>query len=474
MQTSIRYHSIFILCLLLAQTIIGEPFGFSANKKYWETVMEPCPLPQATTLYQDGKPVFDIITTNTPGGKAAAEAIARECLKYGAAPSIIVGSAKDRVPQRTCIMLGNIIDNPAMMTLYARDAIIADKLFPGPNGFVIRTIFEPFHRGADVIALEASDDGGLENAAASFIKELDKNHPLPPLFLANYTNLPRVPKPSEDHLAKGLELAKTRLANGISDFPSYFAITGWDLIEHDPSLTPQERLETCQTLMKWLNEAIAREALAGRNGKGVVSNHLTFATQGMLAGALYFLKAYPELKTPNDWLAVAKSNFHRQITAGKVMDDCDSYQWLTWRHCLTYTLALPDDTFFDNGMCALGVRVCGLTMDNMAAQAPYGDDSGWASSGSEMPFLRMAYAATKLPLAGTLLSMKNDLRAKPVIGDYCATPVRTETDELSGLQILPLDAKYHASAQSDSTLPLEKCFDCHWKNALTSFPIANH
>ena len=514
-------YQLLIICLILVQTAFSQPFGFSANKKNWETVTEPCPLPQATTLYRDGQPVFDIITTNTPGGKAAAEIIAKECLKYGAAPSVIVGSAKDRVPQRTCIMLGNIIDNPAMMTLYARNAIIADKLFPGPNGFVIRTIFEPFHRGADVIALEASDDGGLENAAASFIKELDKNHLLPPLFLANYTNLPRVPKPSEGHIAKGLELAKTRLANGIhtslggqladiakrylvwqqpeeaklyvavaklfnesavgdprkfggpwgfdSDFPSYFAITGWDLIEHDPSLTPQERLETCQTLMKWLNEAIAREALAGRNGKGVVSNHLTFATQGMLAGALYFLKAYPELKTPNDWLAVAKSNFHRQITAGKVMDDCDSYQWLTWRHCLTYTLALPDDTFFDNGMCALGVRVCGLTMDNMAAQAPYGDDSGWASSGSEMPFLRMAYAATKLPLAGTLLSMKNDLRAKPVIGDYCATPVRTETDELSGLQILPLDAKYHASAKSDSTLPLEKCFDkLSYRKSLTA------
>ena len=520
MLKNFPYH-VLILCLIVAQMTFGQPFGFSANKKNWETVTEPCPLPQTTTLYQDGKPVFDIITTNTPGGKAAAEAIAAAMAIDGASPSIRIGSAKDRVPQRTSIILGNIIDNPAMMTLYTRNAIIADKLFPGPGGFIVRTIFEPFHRGADVIALEASDDDGLENAAASFIKELDKQHPLPPLFQANYTNLPRVSKPSEDHLAKGLELAKKRLADGIhtslggqladiakryrvwqepleaklfvqvaklfnesavgdprkfggpwgfdSDFPSYFAITGWDLIEHDPSLTPQERLETCQMLMKWLNEAIAREALAGRNSKGVVSNHLTFATQGMLAGALYFQKAYPNLKTPNDWLAVAKSNFLRQITAGKVMDDCDSYQWLTWRHCLTYTLALPDDTFFDNGMCNLGVRVCGLTMDNMAAQAPYGDDSGWASSGSEMPFLRMAYAATKLPLAGTLLTMKNDLRSKPVIGDFCATPVITETNELSGLQILPLDAKYHASIKSDCKLPLENCFDkLSYRKSLTA------
>ena len=510
MRKSILCHIVLILCLLAAAAI-GEPFGFSANKKNWETVTEACPLPQGTILYLDGQPVFDIITTNTPGGKVAAEAIAKACLKYGAAPSVIVGSMKDRAPSKTCIMLGNIIDNPAMLTLYARSAIIADKLFPGPEGFVIRTIFEPFHRGADVIAIEASDEIGLEKAAASFIKELDKWHPLPQLFIVNYTNIPKVPKPSENHLQKGLELARKRLADGIhtslggqladiakrylvwqdpqeaklyvavaklynesavgdprkfggpwgfdSDFPSYFAIMGWDLIEHDPSLTPQERLETCQTLMKWLNEAIAREALAGRNSKGVVSNHLTFATQGMLAGALYFLKAYPNLKTPHDWLAVAKSNFHRQITAGKVMDDCDSYQWLTWRHCLNYTLALPDDTFIDNGMCALGVRVCGLTMDNMAAQAPYGDDSGWASSGSEMPFLRMAYAATRLPLAGTLLAMKSDLRSKPVIGDYCGLPVVTETNELSGLQVLPLDAKYRESAKSDSKLPLDVCFD---------------
>ncbi|MBP5672864.1 MAG: hypothetical protein J6X49_10770, partial [Victivallales bacterium] len=198
-------YQLLIICLILVQTAICQPFGFSANKKNWETVTKPCQLPQATTLYRDGQPVFDIITTNTPGGKAAAEAIAQECLKYGAAPSIIIGSAKNRVPQRTCIMLGNIIDNPAMITLYARNAIIADKLFPGPNGFVIRTIFEPFHRGADIIALEASDDDGLAAAAQKFISLLDGTKPLPPLFHANYTNIPKVPKPTDDHLTKGLE-----------------------------------------------------------------------------------------------------------------------------------------------------------------------------------------------------------------------------------------------------------------------------
>ncbi|MBR5025224.1 MAG: hypothetical protein IKX48_09165, partial [Victivallales bacterium] len=213
MRKSILCHIVLILCLLAAAAV-GEPFGFSADKRNWETVSEPCPLPQETILYRDGQPVFDIITTNTPGGKTAAGTIVQACLKYGAAPSVIVGSMKDRVPTRTCIMLGNIIDNPAMLTLYARSAIIADKLFPGPEGFVIRTILEPFHRGAGVIAIEASDDIGLEKAAANFIKYLDKQ-PMQPIFQANYTNIPRVPQPSEDHLAKGLELARKRLADGI-------------------------------------------------------------------------------------------------------------------------------------------------------------------------------------------------------------------------------------------------------------------
>ena len=73
MRKSILCHIVLILCLL-AVAAVGEPFGFSANKKNWETVSEPCPLPQETILYRDGQPVFDIITTNTPGGKAAKKA----------------------------------------------------------------------------------------------------------------------------------------------------------------------------------------------------------------------------------------------------------------------------------------------------------------------------------------------------------------------------------------------------------------
>ncbi|MBR6074206.1 MAG: hypothetical protein IKP87_02790, partial [Victivallales bacterium] len=59
-------YQLLIICLILVQTAFSQPFGFSANKKNWETVTEQCPLPQATTLYRDGQPVFDIITTNTP------------------------------------------------------------------------------------------------------------------------------------------------------------------------------------------------------------------------------------------------------------------------------------------------------------------------------------------------------------------------------------------------------------------------
>ena len=152
-----------------------QEIGFSKLKENWEEVKKVTPLPTETLLYKNGAPQFDIIYPDTEAGLKAANKLATAFApfaKEGKQPKLIPGTQKERVPSRTAIMLGNIFDNPAMLTVYSRSAIIADKKWPGAGGYVVRTVFEPFKKGADVIALEASDDAGLEKVVAAFLKLL--------------------------------------------------------------------------------------------------------------------------------------------------------------------------------------------------------------------------------------------------------------------------------------------------------------
>ncbi|MBR4222497.1 MAG: hypothetical protein IKR81_15160, partial [Victivallales bacterium] len=549
------------------QTEAPKEIGFSKFKENWEEVKKVTALPTETLLYKNGAPQFDIIYPDTEAGLKAAYKVSNAIASLSSAPKFIAmipGTQKERVPSRTAIMLGNIFDNPAMLTTYARCAIIADKKWPGAGGYVVRTVFEPFKKGADVIALEASDDAGLEKAVNAFlkllktsVKEEKGNITLARLYEMKLPKHVIPEKFSKDHVKEGLAKAQQILDNGNhtslggylasigkryltwqnpldaklyvetcrlyrksavadprkyggpwgfdSDFPSVYAIAGWDLIEHDPCLTAQDRLDVTQTILAWLNMQIVPEAAGGVSGNGVTSNHLTFCSMGTMMGGLYFSKYYPKMATPKDWLAIIRHNFMRQIPSAKVFDDCDSYQWLTWNHCAIYSLIMPDDTFFTNKYNAKGssvrqgVYVCGQTMDNLWTQAPYGDDGGWSSSNSDLPFLRKVYAATREPLAGLLLHLKyqrlglpTDPLASPAteqpvsnIGEYNGEYWRKTTGEpgnmskqaadvgdfngvfnaaagkeIVGLQINPLDKMYYETISCPMPVPpRERCYD---------------
>ena len=524
-----------------------KPFsiGYSAQPANWEEITDVAALPRETILVQDGAPCFDIIHPDSPDGRAAAERIAAAVAPWcraGQAPGMLVGTRARRVPERTAILLGDIYSNPSMLTLYARRAIAADKAYPGPGGYTVRTVFEPFQRGADAIALEASDDSGVHEATDAFLRLLQETAradesaiALPRLFECRLAPPFTPPARDSGYLEAGLEKAREVLSSGLhtslggylaviarrylawqdpldarlyaevfkfyrrnavsdqrkyggawgfdSDFPSVYTILGWDLIEHDPCLSDADRLEVTQAILQWINEAILPEAAEfSLDSEGVTSNHLTFCSLGATAGALYFSKNHPALKTPADWLAIAAHTFERQTAAGKVMDDCNAYQWLTWNHCAVFSLNLPDDAFFATRCHAgritssQGVYVCGQTMDNLWTQSPYGDDNGWASNAAELPFLRIMHAATQDALAGTLLALKasrwsprEDLpgfrsagaddplaRLGVFNGDWHVQP----TAELDGMQITPLDPVYYRSLPSPMPVPpCERCFD---------------
>ncbi len=479
-------------------------------------------LPAATELVKDGKAAFVLLHPDTPAGKSAANKIAGKIRQLtGAAVTARPGSADTVMPGVHTVMLGNLGNNPSMRVLYARRQTMVDDYYPGKGGHTVETIVEPFRRGADVIVLGASDDTGLEAAVDSFIKTLTghvkgRSLSLPILFEADYRNQPREKMPKgdwESYRKKGLAEAQRRLDAGQhtslggylsligsrylvyrspldarlyaevaklyaesakadprkfggawgfdSDFPSYQALAGWDLVEHDPSLTAADRLATSNALLRWLHEAIFAEASGGvRLKSGPVSNHLTFCSLGSLMGALYFDKYYPRtVPQAKRWLTTVHHNFALQNTIAKCHDDSEGYMWLTWNHVITYSLAFPEYSFFKSKTAAKVMRYCGLTMDNLGAQSAYGDSSGWNPT-SNHTVLEKYYAATRDPLVGYMLSLKRS--GRPVSADFFTElpeklPVPTTLD---GIQFYPLELGfYRATVDNTAKQVPAGCFD---------------
>lgn len=65
---------------------------------------------------------------------------------------------------RTLIALGNINDNRLLAVLWGAGYVVADSLYPGPGGYAVRTVHDPFGKGLNVLALTGSDPAGVARA----------------------------------------------------------------------------------------------------------------------------------------------------------------------------------------------------------------------------------------------------------------------------------------------------------------------
>lgn len=68
------------------------------------------------------------------------------------------------------IAIGNVLDNRLAGGLWGRGQAMASQLYPGPGGYVIRTIHDPFGLGRNVLLLAGSDGAGVEQAVTRFLE----------------------------------------------------------------------------------------------------------------------------------------------------------------------------------------------------------------------------------------------------------------------------------------------------------------
>jgi len=72
------------------------------------------------------------------------------------------------IGRRNLIALGNVNNNRLLSVLYGERYVVADSIYPGKGGYVIRTVHDPWATGVNVLVLAGSDPAGVDRAIDVF------------------------------------------------------------------------------------------------------------------------------------------------------------------------------------------------------------------------------------------------------------------------------------------------------------------
>ncbi|MBD3291922.1 MAG: hypothetical protein GF393_03295, partial [Armatimonadia bacterium] len=78
---------------------------------------------------------------------------------------------------RSLIAMGNVDTNRVIFALFSQFFAGVNSAWPGPESYVLRTVFEPFRRGADIMVVGGSDAAGLSAGIARFTALADGTAP---------------------------------------------------------------------------------------------------------------------------------------------------------------------------------------------------------------------------------------------------------------------------------------------------------
>jgi len=265
-------------------------------------------------------------------------------------------SPDSKVPLRSnLIILGNRSTNCTIGELYNRFYTLLDLRYPGPEGYVVRTLHNPFGAGHNIILVGGSDLKGVDTATDVLIGKLQASNAnsgflsigwLAEIHLGKNITLPKDIREMEiweasagygstgyfgwnsiskhaafyymtgdefhsrEFLRKAFpdEQAKTeideidgeRIENkddplaGPYHYNAHLMILFWDLIEESPAFTDEERLRVANAFARQLNHRKG-EGIYGRMKQlpSVGSRHGQWSAISLYCLGRYFQKDYP-------------------------------------------------------------------------------------------------------------------------------------------------------------------------------------
>ena len=104
---------------------------------------------------------------------------------------------RDLLSESSVIVLGNMSTSAFVYTLYRQYYTFLDLRYPGRNGYVVRSLHDPYATGNNVLLLGGSDDAGVLKAARRFVDTLEGGDPLTVGWRMDVQLGDDVPKPPE-------------------------------------------------------------------------------------------------------------------------------------------------------------------------------------------------------------------------------------------------------------------------------------
>lgn len=366
-------------------------------------------------LVRGGRPAAAIVSSASLD-PAAAVAIQRAIQQRTGATLPIVAdrSAEAAVPLRgNLIVLGNRSTNQAMSALYDRFFCLVDLKYPGPKGYVLRTVHNPFGNGYGVVIVGGSDASGVAAGARALADILAKTPARDGNLSLGWTMVTRLGEgvtPPEDvrqfetweasqgygsigyfgwtsiskHMAMYYMTGNERSARevvrlafpdaqalreietideerienkrdplaGFYHYNAHMAILFWDLIEESPVFTDEERLKITNAFARQLNHR-RDEGVYGltRARAGVGTRHDQWSAISLYCLGRYFQNGYPDPV----WAQCVRAGelaFHSLHDHAWVAGENDNLYWYSTgiAPVLTYMTLTGDRKPLENGV----------------------------------------------------------------------------------------------------------------------------
>ncbi len=479
-------------------------------------IERPRPLEPETPLHTATRVL--VAAPRSGHGRTAAERIHRALRDLTTSAELLEDPPGDvlTAADGPVIVVGNLSDSRCVRELYFRFLCATDLWYPGPGGFELRTLCNPFGTGCNIIHAGYSDAAGSAAVTEAFHSRL--NDPIPHLAVLNVTRLPMSSHEAAQVRAEPLLPTAWQIANTMQgDLKGYlYYLTGdpelgaeyrraweavvesgyvksekivqahlyslsrlqpWRLVEHMDLFNEAERLAITRFIYGWAESEEGWHHV--ERCPRVVSmhvprqNHELIPALALTFAATYFRTHFPELSGPDRWEKVARRAYAPYGPSWKPLCDglCHGW-WMSQPVMVEYGLNDPSHGYFEQG---------GARQAADAAMAVVNNE-GWLPSGGDSdlnrqfpgPSLRTAaayyndgryrFVHNLAPPARRLVN----LTSLPRAFDAGVTP--RVPDDRTGVTVVPVDPLlYHAWERDPGgapgvvttppSAPIERCFD---------------
>jgi hypothetical protein len=414
------------------------------------------------------------------------------------------------------IIVGNLSDSCCVRALYFRTLCATDLWYPGPTGYELRTLCNPFGSGHNVILVGYSDEEGVKEGCKVFLSKLDDS--IPHLKDLKITRIPLSPDEAEDCRTTPLPETSWQIANVmLGDWKGYlYYLTGepklgeeyrktwkaviecgydknekmvqthlyslmrflpWRLVEDMDLFNAEERLAITQFLYGWVESEEGWRHVADcprtQRPDNPRQNHELVPALTLMYIAEYFEMYFPEISGPEKWRAVGRQAFEPYGSSWKPLCDglCHGW-WMSQPVMLEYALLDPEHRYFEEGGARLAAE-CAMAVVNNDGWLPTAGDCDLRRQfpGASLRVAAAYYGDGRLRFVHDLAPPNRQLAiltTLPRAFDNGLEPL--EPKEMIGVTVIPVDPLiYHIwerdpeiaelTVSSPPAAPIDQCFD---------------